>query len=61
MKAEILAFEKKLVQVEVAKEGSKKPVIEARPVAIITLRSELPDILPVGKLVDLRAIKEETE
>ena len=57
MKAEILAFEKRFVQLEVEEDGKKKMV--EQPFAIITLRSELPKSLPVGKTVDIIVTKED--
>ncbi len=61
MQAEIIGFEKQIVQMEVENKETKKPEVVNQPVAIITLRSDIPDMLPVGKIVELEVVKEKKE
>lgn len=58
MECEIIGFEKQIMEVEVEGED-KKPKLIPQPIAIITLRSEIPDNLPIGKIVELTVKKEE--
>ena len=55
MEAEIIGFEKQFVEVADEKDKNKAKTV---PIAILTLRSDLPDSLPVGKIVELSVVKE---
>ncbi len=61
MKAEIIAFEKQTVQAEQLNEETKKKEVVNIPVAMITLRADLPKNLPVGQIVELTVVKEKKE
>ena len=54
MQAEIIAFQKEAAQVKDKETGEIKTI----PVALITLRSDVPDLLPVGKIVEVSAVQE---
>lgn len=54
MQAEIIAFQKEAAQVKDKETGEIKVI----PVAIITLRSDVPSNLPVGKIVELSAVQD---
>ena len=58
MEAEIIGFEKQVLQMQVEDEKTKEPKVVNQPVAVITLRSDVPDMLPVGKIVEITVIKE---
>lgn len=58
MKAEIVGFSREVVNVEVENVKTKKIDMVQREIAIITLRSDIPEVLPVGKIVELTAEKE---
>ncbi len=55
MKAEIIGFEKQFVEIEDEKEKGKTKTV---PIAILTLRSDLPDSLPIGQIIELSVVKE---
>ena len=61
MEAQIIGFERQVIQTEVENKETKKPEIKNMEIAIITLRSDVPDVLPVGRIVELTAKKEEKE
>lgn len=52
-----MAFEKQYIEDEVAgKDGKVKK--EIRPIAVITIRTLMPDVIPVGKIVEITAKEE---
>ena len=53
MQAEIIAFQKEAAQIKDPETGQVKVI----PVAMITLRSDVPDVLPVGKIVELNVVE----
>lgn len=53
MEAEIIGFEKQMIRMETENKETKKKEIVNQPIAVITLRSDVPDMLPVGKIVDV--------
>ena len=57
MRAEIVGFSKEFVNVEVD-DGKGGKVVESVPIAMITLRSDVPEVLPVGKIVELIVVKD---
>jgi len=57
VEAEIIGFEKQVIQIRVEDEVTKEPKIVNQPIAIITLRSDVPEMLPVGKIVELAVVK----
>lgn len=57
IEAEVIGFSKELVNVEELDEKSGEKVVRAVPVAVITLRCDVPDFLPVGKIVTLGLAK----
>ena len=59
MEAEIIGYEKQVLQMQVEDEKTKEPKVVNQPVAVITLRSDVPDMLPVGKLVEITVKKEQ--
>ena len=61
MEAEIIGFEKQVLQMQVEDKKTKEPKIVNQPVAIITLRSDIPDMLPVGKIVEIAVVKPKKE
>ena len=61
MEAEIVGYEKQVLQIQVEDEETKKPKIVNQPVAVITLRSDVPDMLPVGKIVEITVVKPKKE
>ena len=61
MEAEIIGFEKQILQMQVEDKKTKEPKIVNQPVAIITLRSDIPDMLPVGKIVEIAVVKPKKE
>ena len=61
MDAQIIGFERQVMQVEVENKETKKPELKSMEVAIITLRSDVPNALPVGGIVELNVKKEEKE
>lgn len=58
MQAEIIGFEKQIIQMEKEDEKTKETKTVNEPIAIITLRSNLPDMLPVGRIVEITVVKE---
>ncbi len=61
MEAEIIGYEKQVLQIQVEDEETKKPKVVNQPVAVITLRSDVPDMLPVGKIVEITVVKPKKE
>jgi len=57
MEAEIIGFEKQVVEIEDEKDKDKVKTVS---IAILTLRSDLPESLPVGQIVELK-VKEKKE
>jgi ABC-type multidrug transport system fused ATPase/permease subunit len=58
VEAEIIGFEKQVIQMQVEDKETKALKIVNQPIAVITLRSDIPDMLPVGKIVELAVKKE---
>ena len=61
MVAEIVGFEKQIIQMQVEDEKTKEPKVVNQPVAVITLRSDVPDMLPVGKIVEITVKQKKKE
>ena len=61
MEAEIVGFEKQIIQMQVEDEKTKEPKVVNQPVAVITLRSDVPDMLPVGKIVEITVKQKKKE
>ena len=61
MEAEIIGFEKQIIQMQVEDEKTKESKVVNQPVAVITLRSDVPDMLPVGKIVEITVVKPKKE
>ena len=57
MKAEITAYKQEYIQQEVTNDKGETQV-QSVPVAVLTLVSEVPDTLPVGKIVEISVPKE---
>ena len=61
MEAEIVGYEKQVLQMQVEDKDTKQTKIVNQPVAVITLRSDVPDMLPVGKIVEITVVKPKKE
>ena len=59
MKVEIIGYEKQVLPMEVMDEKTKKVEVVNQPIAVITLRSDIPKNLPVGQMVEVKVVKEE--
>ena len=58
MKAEILEWKKEILNVTKIDEETKKEVTVQQEYGILTLRTEMPDSLPVNKILELKVIEE---